>query len=341
MPSLHAASRVAPVVVALATLATGAVPGARASALRSAAETVTATSPRAPAAETAAPWWQAFGEPVLDRLQAGLPDAPEATRVELARAFVTLRVQNLRLLNALQLREAVRQARELRAAGSPTRESAQLLAAYDQRIAVSGQAAAAYQAERDGAIRRVLELAGAAPEAAAAAKAALRDALEVRELPVFRHAVPQRLPAQVLLGRVDVAEATRLVDAHARVPMLLSGWIVPAGQPAPLALPGDELDVGDTLRQAGQEVSWSLRQLLDAAREAAAQASRLKARELELQAARQRVDAGDADPLAVSEAWQQFLAEADELARAQGALALAWIGLQVQAPGVTGALAHR
>ena len=254
---------------------------------------------------------------------------------------MTLRVQNLRLLNALQLREAAREAREWHAAGSPTRESARQLAACDERIASTAQAAAAFQQQRDEAVRRVLELVGPQSERVEAARAALQEALDARELPAFRHAVPQRLPAQLLLGRPEVAELTRLLGAQSRAQMLLSGWIEPAAQPAPLALADPAADVGDRLRQAGHEVSWSLRELVETARRAGAEVQRLKARELELQAARAKVEAGDADPMAVLEAWQQFLAEADALAQAQGMLALAWIGLQAQAPGFTSALLQR
>lgn len=296
----------------------------------------------APGARAEAPtgWWMGFQESPLDRLQevarasAGTWNATQ--QAELAGAYVTLRVQTLRLQNAAELRESTRKERELLAAASPTRDAAKGLAELDGRIAATDRAILAFAQQRDGALRRLLLQTSAD---AVAAKAALAEALDKRELPSFRRAVPQRLPASVLLSRADVAEAERALAAHSSMSLLLSGWIAPASGPAPLALPGQETGVDDTLRQAGQEVSWSLRRLIDTSRQADADARRLEARRLELMAMERRVETGDADQSHLLEAYQQFLAEADALAQAQGGLALAWIALHASAPGSISALA--
>jgi len=294
----------------------------------------------APAADMPTAWWNGFDEGALDRLQevarASAGTWGAAQQAELANAYVTLRVQNLRLQNAAELRESTRKERALLGAGSPTRDAAQGLAALDERLATTDRAILAFSQQRDGALRRLLQLTSAD---AAAAKSALAEALDNRDLPAFRRAVPQRLPASVLLSRADVAEAERNLAAHSSMSMLLSGWIAPSTQPAPLALPGQEASVDDTLRQAGHEVSWSLRQLIDASRQADTDARRLEARRLELLAMQRRVEAGDAEPANMLEAYQQFLAEADAMAQAQGRLALAWIALHAMAPGSISALA--
>lgn len=324
--------------------------GALAAALSSstipaaAAATLTAPPQAAAAAAPAAQpsWWIGFQEPALDKLQAvaqasaGLWSA--AQQADLATTYVTLRVQNLRLHNAAELRESTRQERALRGAASPTRDTAQQLAALDQRAGVADHAITALTQQRDAALRRLLQLTPADP---VAAKAALAEALENRELPNFAREVPQRLPASVLLSRSDVAEVERNLAAHSSMSLLLSGWIAPAAQPAPIVLPGQDEGMDDTLQQAGREVSWSLRQLIDTSRKAVADAQRLEARRLDLLATERRVQAGDADPAALLDAHQRFLAEADAMAQAQGQLALAWIALHAQAPGSISALAAR
>jgi outer membrane protein TolC len=310
----------------------------------SAASVLSAPPLAGPAAApaTAPSWWIGFQEPALDQLQAvALASAGRwsaAQQAELATAYVTLRVQNLRLHNAAELRESTRHERALRGAASPTRETAQQLAALDERAGTADRAITAFTQQRDAALRRLLQLTPADP---AAAKAALAEALDNRELPNFAREVPQRLPASVLLSRADVAEAERNLAAHSSMSLLLSGWIAPASQPAPLALPGQDEGVDDTLQQAGREVSWSLRQLIDSSRKAAADAQRLEARRLDLLATERRVKAGDADPSDLLSAHQRYLAEADAMAQAQGQLALAWIALHAQAPGSISALAAR
>lgn len=298
-------------------------------------------SSAAPAgAEAPATWWTGFQEQALDRLQevarASTGTWTASQQADLALAYVTLRVQTLRLQNAAELRETTRRQREHIASASPTREAARTIAVLEERIAGADRALLALAQERDAALRRLLQLTSADADAA---KAALAEALDNRDLPAFRREVPQRLPASVLLSRSDVAEAERNLAAHSPMSMLLSGWIAPAAQPAPIALPGNDTGMGDTLRQAGHEVSWSLRQLIDASRQAATDARRLEARRLELMAAQRRVEAGDADPADVLESYQQFLAEADAMALAQSRLALAWIVLHANAPGSNAALA--
>lgn len=325
--------------LAAALASTATIPAAAAAVLSA---PPAATPAATPAAAPAAPpsWWIGFQEPALDKLQAVAQASAgrwsAAQQAELATAYVTLRVQNLRLHNAAELRESTRQERALRGATSPTRETAQQLAALDDRAGTADRAITAFTQQRDAALRRLLQLTPADP---ATAKAALAEALDNRELPIFEREVPQRLPASVLLSRADVAEAERNLAAHSSMSLLLSGWIAPASQPAPLALPGRDEGVDDTLQQAGREVSWSLRQLIDTSRKAMADAQRLDARRLDLLATERRVMAGDADPSDLLSAHQRYLAEADALAHAQGQLALAWIALHAQAPGSISALA--
>ena len=287
-------------------------------------------------------WWIGFQEPALDKLQAVARASAGAwgatQQAELASAYVMLRVQNLRQHNAADLRESTRHERELRAAASPTRDTARALVVLDERVGVANQAIVAFGRQRDAALHRLLQLTPADP---AVARSALADALDNRELPSFAREVPQRLPAHVLRSRADVAEAEHDLAANASTSLRLSGWIAPTVQPAPLALPGQYRGMDDTLQQAGREVSWSLGQLIDRSRKAAADAQRLEALRLELLAAERRVQAGDADPSDVLSAHQRFLAQADAVAQAQGQLALAWIALHAQAPGSIGALAVR
>ena len=272
----------------------------------------------------------------MARASAGVWGATQ--QAELASAYVTLRVQNLRQHNAADLLESMRHERELRAAASPSRDTARALDLLDGKVGAVNQAVIALSQQRDAAMGRLLQLTSADP---AVAKAALVDALDNRELPDFAREVPQRLPAHVLLSRADVAEAERNLAAHSSLSLLLSGWIAPAVQPVPLALPGSAEGMDDTLRQAGQEVAWSLRQLIETSHKAGADGQRLDARRLELLAAERRVQAGDADPSEIMSAHQRFLAQADAVAQAQGQLALAWIALHAQAPGSISALAAR
>jgi outer membrane protein TolC len=280
-----------------------------------------------------ATWWQAFGETSLDRLQAlahgRQPGFAAAQETELARAYVTVRVQHLRAVNAQRLVEALKTEREALGAAAPTREGAQRLAQADERSSEASQLVTAYARERDDAVQRLLQWCGDG----VATREALQLALDNPELPAVLRQVPLRLPASVLLSRRDVAELGRLASAHSPVGALLSGWIGPAARPAPLPLVRDgDASAEDALQQAGQEVAWSLRVLTEARRKADAGSQRLEARQLELMAAERRQNVGDAAPLQVLQAFEQLLAEADNVALAHGMLALAWIDLQRLAP---------
>lgn len=288
-------------------------------------------------------WWTGYRETPLEQLLAlssrGASQPSQSRQADLVRAYLTLRVQNTRLINAVELWRATQQEREFFAAQAPTRTAAEALQANARRSAAAKELAAGLADQRDAAIRRLLQLAGQGE----AAEAAIRAALETTDFPQFHQAVPQRLPASVLLSREDVAQMGRHSAGRTHVAMLLSGWIGPAAQPAPLQMTPIAQQAAapseDTLRQAGQEVAWSLRVLLESQSQAATQAQRVEARRLDLMALERRVQAGDAESPQLMLAYQQLLAEADGLAQARGQLALAWAELHVMAPGSMQALA--
>ncbi len=271
-------------------------------------------------------WWTGFDEAALDTLQtcaqAPREGASTAAPADVAAAYVGLRIHSLRLRNALALREAAQDARDLLAAQPPRRDAAQPLAELDRRIAGATSSAEGFAQLRDHFADVLAQMTAGAPGDAAFA---LRDAVADTRWPGFHQPVPQRLPAVVLLTRADVAAAG--------VRGGLSGWIGPAADLPPIELPGDELSVEQTVRQAGQDVASSLRQLVDAGRNATADLQRVQARQLEVQAAQRLQAAGDASQADVLEAVQQLLAATDRLAAGQGVLALAWIRLNADVPG--------
>ena len=296
-------------------------------------------------AATAPAWWTGYREAPLEQLLAqpnpGASQAVLSQQADLVRTYLALRVQNTRLANAVDLWRATQQEREFFAAQAPTRTAAEALQSNALRSAAAQQLATELAEQRDAAIRRLLQLAGQGE----GARAAIQAALDTRDFPIFHHDVPQRLPASVLLSREDIAQMGRHSGGRTHVAMLLSGWIGPAAQPAPIPVtplsPQPAAVNEDTLRQAGQEVAWSLRVLLESQARAAAEAQRLEARRLDLMALERRVQAGDVEPPQLMLGYQQLLAEADALAQARGQLALAWVELHVQAPGSMQAMATR
>jgi hypothetical protein len=186
---------------------------------------------------------------------------------------------------------------------------------------------------RDTAAQGLVQLAAQDNEAL---RGAVRTALGQDSLPEFRAAVPERLPAAVLLSRDDVASLRGELQAQGAGEMTLNGWIGPATETpeAPALAPDLQARSPDqTLRQAGLDVSWSLRQLAEARSAAAADAQRMDARRLEVLAARQRAELGDVAPADVLEVYLRFLGDADRAAQSQGVLALAWAALHRHAPG--------
>lgn len=303
------------------------------------------TLPVQDSASTAAPgWWAAYGEPALDQLMAQPGLAPgRAAQAELVQAYVLMRVQQVRLGLATQLLQALQTERELLRRQSPTREVGQAVAAVEQRIGFAEGLQANFAQVRDAAAGRLLQLAHSTQAAPGGdtVRSAVRAALSQDRLPEFHAAVPERLPAAVLLTRDDVASLRGELAALGQGEMALNGWIGPAsGAPAAPALDKEvqARSPDQTLRQAGLEVAWSLRQLNDARAAAAADVQRLDARRLEMQAARQRAELGDVPPTDVLEVYLRFLGEADAAAQSQGMLALAWAALHRQAPGTWQAL---
>jgi outer membrane protein TolC len=288
-------------------------------------------SPAPPAAADTNGWWTGFQDPALDRLQSAA-QRHQATvtppvQAETAAAYIVWRVQTLRLQNATELRGLASAQRARVAGGSPTRDAAQVVRVIDQRIGEAEQMAQALRLHRDSALQRLQQLTGLDPDDL---RAVLAASQATGQLPVFRHEVPQRLPARVLRSRPDVAAITR--DSPSGDDGF-DGWLGPTAQPAPLVLPGVDRDADSTLRQAGHEVAWSLAQLIEARLKADAGARRLDARRLDVLAAQQRAAAGDAGDGTVLEVMQRLLAEADDMAQRHGELALAWVALHASAPG--------
>jgi hypothetical protein len=298
----------------------------------------------APSAEappqTPAGWWAAFGEAPLNQLMSHAGPAPGHTaQNELVQAYVLMRVQQVRLGLATQLLQALQAERELLRGQSPTRDVGQAMAVVDQRITYAEGLVANFTQLRNTAAQQLSQRAARDPEGV---RAAVSAALSQDSLPEFRAAVPERLPAAVLLTRDDVASLRGELAAQGQEEMSLNGWIGPADTlPAAAPLePGLAARSPDqTLRQAGLEVSWSLRQLAEARAAAAADVQRLEARRLEVMAARQRAQLGDVGPADVLEVYLRFLGDADRAAQSQGMLALAWAALHRQAPGTYEVLA--
>lgn len=301
----------------------------------SAAPTTAAALPAAPAATP--DWWSAFGEAPLDQLLAP-PTAARSTlsaaaQNELVQAYVLMRVQQVRLGLSAQLLQTLQTERELLRRQSPTREVGQAVAVVDQRISYAEGLVANFTQLRDAAARQLVQKTA---HDAATVRSTVQAALSQDTLPEFRATVPDRLPATVLLTRDDVASLRGEMSALGQGEMSLNGWIGPASTPP--AAPALERDLqarspDQTLRLAGEEVSWSLRQLTEARAAAAADAQRLDARRLEVMAAKQRAEIGDASPTDVLEVYLRFLGDADTAAQSQGMLALAWAALHRQAPG--------
>ncbi len=292
--------------------------------------------PGGEAPQAAAAWWAAFGEAPLDQLMAQSGSAPgNAAQNDLVQSYVLMRVQQVRLGLATQLMQALQTERDLLRGQSPTREVAQAVALVDKRIDYAQGLVANFSQLRDAAAGRLVLLAA---HDEASVRSAVRAALSQDSLPEFRAAVPDRLPAKVLLTRDDVASLRGEMSALGRGELALDGWIGPASEApaAPSLEPGLQGRSPDqTLRQAGLEVSWSLRQLTEARAAAAADAQRMAARRLEVMAARQRAELGDVGPTDVLEVYLHFLSDADTAAQSQGLLALAWAALHRQAPGAS------
>jgi hypothetical protein len=290
-------------------------------------------------AATPAPpaWWAAYGEAPLDRLMVstaqGAAAPGRAAQNELVQAYVLMRVQQVRLGLATQLLQALQAERELLRRQSPTRDVAQALSTVDQRTAYAEGLVANFVQLRDTAAQRLVHKAAQDGDEL---RNTVRVALGQDSLPEFRAAVPDRLPAAVLLTRDDVASLRSELAAQGQGDMTLNGWILPA--PEAPAAPALERELqarspDQTLRQAGLDVSWSLRQLAEARAAAVADAQRMDARRLEVMAARQRAEVGDLGPTDVLEVYLRFLGDADQAAQSQGVLALAWAALHRQAPG--------
>lgn len=282
----------------------------------------------------AAPWWAAYGEAPLNQLMAQGQSVPgHGAQNELVQSYVLMRVQQVRLGLATQLLQALHTERELLRRQSPTRETGQAVAVVDQRISYAEGLVNNFVQVRDAAAQRLVQQAAQDNEGV---RRAVMAALSQDSLPEFRATVPERLPAAVLLTRDDVASLRGELAAEGQGELALNGWIS-AATAAPAA-PALERELqarspDQTLRQAGLEVSWSLRQLTEARAAAAADAQRLDARRLEVMAAKQRADLGDVAPTDVLETYLRFLSDADTAAQSQGVLALAWAALHRQAPG--------
>jgi hypothetical protein len=285
-------------------------------------------------------WWAAYGEAPLDQLMAHSSPLPgNRAQNELVQSYVLMRVQQVRLGLASQLLLALQTERDLLRRQSPTREVGQAVAVVEQRINYAEGLVANFTDVRNAAAQHLVKLAARDSEDV---RSAVRAALSQDSLPEFRAAVPDRLPAAVLLSRDDVDSLRGELSAQGQGEMTLNGWIAPA----PSAPPAPALERGltarspdQTLREAGLEVSWSLRQLADARTAAAADAQRMDARRLEVMAARQRAEVGDVGPTDAVEVYLRFLSDADQAAQSQGVLALAWAALHRQAPGTYDMLA--
>lgn len=297
------------------------------------------SAPAPTAQNSNAAWWSAYGEAPLDQLMAQARMAPgHSAESELVQAYVLMRVQQVRLGLATQLLQALQAEREVLRGQSPTREVGQAVAQVDQRMAYAEGLVANFTQLRNAATRELVQRAAQDSEDL---RQAVMAALRQDSLPEFRAAVPERLPAAVLMTRDDVASLRGELSAQGQGEMTLNGWINPA--PTPPAAPSLDSNLqarspDQTLRQAGLEVSWSLRQLAEARSAAAADAQRLEARRLEVMAARQRAELGDVGPADVLEVYLHFLGDADRAAQSQGMLALAWAALHRQAPGTYGVL---
>jgi hypothetical protein len=298
-------------------------------------EAASAPSAGAGASSASAPaWWAAFGEAPLDQLMAQAGAAPGHTaRNELVQSYVLMRVQQVRLGLATELLQALQAERDLLRGQSPTREVGQAVAVVDQRLNYAAGLVANFTQLRDAAAGHLVQLAA---QDDLVVRDAVRAALSQGGLPEFRAAVPDRLPAAVLLTRDDVASLRGELSALGQGELALNGWIAPASEVTaapPLERELQARSPDQTLRQAGLEVSWSLRQLTEARAAAVADAQRMGARRLEVMAARQRAELGDVGPTDVLEVYLRFLSDADTAAQSQGVLALAWAALHRQAPG--------
>ncbi len=286
------------------------------------------------------PWWTGFGEEPLNRLveastKRSLPQNSAFT-ASLVSHYLIFRIQHARLSLVKEAALALVEERRLMTARAPVRELAPLLAGIDQRAQITEKVGRVYAEDCALAQQGLLDIAGDTNET----RRALQDALAIEPLPLFQRAVPMRLPASVLNSRADVSHLARFAWARVQLPDMLSGWIEPNSSPAPLLLDSvhAERPASDVVRQATQDVSWSLNVLINEARQTHTQSQRLDAARLELVATQRRVQAGDAVPATVAQAWQLLLAQADAVAAAHGRLGLAWIELHSKAPAALRAL---
>jgi hypothetical protein len=141
---------------------------------------------------------------------------------------------------------------------------------------------------------------------------------------------------QTMQGESERAEVTLAALGRRELPALREA--VAAGN---AVLPQVGLEVPFSL-PAGTGQAASLQALQAAAAQARQLQQMLEASELELRASQLRQQAGAETPLAVLDAWQRLLLDADRLAAGSGALAVAWAQLlQAGAADVAPALASR
>jgi hypothetical protein len=279
-------------------------------------------------------WWRGFGEEPLNRLVEASAKRSllqqHGSTASLVSHYLMFRIQHSRLSIVKEAALALVEERRLITARAPVRELAPLLVALDQRAQLAERAGRAYAEDCAIAQQGLLDIAGNSDET----RRALKDALAIEPLPLFQRSVPLRLPASVLSGRADVTQLARYPWARVQLPEMLSGWIEPNSSPAPLRLTPTQTErsASEVVRQATQDVSWSLNVLISEARQTQVQSQRLEAARLELEATQRRVQAGDTTPAAIARALQQLFVQADALAAAHGRLASAWIELHSNAP---------
>ena len=319
-------------------------------------------NPAAHAAAPGAPWWSGFGESTLATLaQAAEARERDAEAGEdliaarahtlqvdsrIAAAYVAVRVLNVRLMLADEMRDSMVRQRQLVTAGAPTADRAQALTVIDARTASATRIGSALRVRRDEVIALLSDSCGTTPESIFRT---LQPALAAHGVPSFDAETPRRLPRAVLAMRADVGAVQERVALSRklaqrddpRLSQALSGWIeAPASRAdaqaspsaATAALPDAE-ELTRVAAEAEREVRMGLSELQRRSQEAARLAEVVRTRQMELTAVERRLDVGAASEFEVIAAFQTLLAENDLLAIAGGELAQAWIRLHASTGG--------
>jgi outer membrane protein TolC len=346
-------ARSATAAAALATLSLGAAanvepdwknttkPAQTRDSEKSAADSATLSGPSMP------PWWAHFDDATLNlllaitRSMAGDSDKamlPEETRV--ATLYLGVRICAMRLGIARSSHATA--SRQQWLAGQAKTKDPDAAALADTRLAQAASHAAYFDrllGEHMSALGALLGI------DANSLSTLLAPAVVNGKLPLLTFPIPERLPAQILRARPEVAareaqlhfelanntsaaERDRL-DLYQRS---LTGFI----EPAPALPPQDDLalDAFDPLvALARREVGHNLHAAIRLEHYTALSVRQVHARQTDYQTIQQQQQSGQATEFEVLERHQQLLVSTDQLAAASSEMANAWIALQYSTGG--------